>query len=269
MTSSMSRAAGGATVLRARRERRARRLLAHRSMSKALVSAAGLVGRPVRDTDGDSVGRVVDLVARWDGLAYPPITGLVVRVGFRRAYVPVQHVAALAHDQVRLATATMDLRDFRRREGEVLLVRDVVDHQLVEVDGVRVIRASDLYVAELAGQYRLVGVDVGLGTLVRRLGPARWRSVPTPERVIDWGAVQPFGQPGRPLQLRRPNQALRAMRQRTWPTCSKSSAAPSARSCWPTWTQPRPRKRWRRWNPSRSSSCCASPPLSRRPPCWP
>jgi CBS domain-containing protein len=198
--------------LRARRERRARRLLTNRAVADALVSVAGLVGRPVRDTDGETVGRVVDVVARWDGAPYPPVTGLVVRVGFRRAYVPIEHVAALSHEQVRLSTATVDLRDFRRRQGEVLLVRDVVDHQLVDVDGVRVIRASDLYVAQLASHYRLVGVDVGLGTLARRLGPARWRTRPTPERVVDWGAIQPFGQPGHPLQLRRPNQALQAMR---------------------------------------------------------
>ena len=88
----------------------------------------------------------------------------------------------------------------------------MIDHQLVDVDGVRVIRASDLYVARLAGSYRLVGADVGMGTLLRRLGPARWRARPTPERVIDWGAIQPFGHPGRPLQLRRPNTALHALR---------------------------------------------------------
>jgi CBS domain-containing protein len=202
----------GAAALRARRERRTRRLLANRAVADALVSVAGLSGRPVRDSDGAIIGRVVDLVARWDGAAYPPVTGLVVRVGFRRVFVPVEQVAELGRDGARLATTRLDLRDFRRREGEVLLVRDVVDHQLVDVDGVRVIRASDLYIAHLGDTYRLVGADVGMGTLLRRLGPVRWRTRPTPERVIDWGAIQPFGQPGRPLQLRRPNAALRALR---------------------------------------------------------
>ena len=202
----------GTAALRAHRERRARRLLTNRAVAEAVVSVAGLVGRPVRDTAGEAVGRVVDLVARWNGAAYPPVTGLVVRVGFRRAFVPVEQLATVNHDGVTLSTSRLDLRDFRRREGEVLLIRDVLDHQLVDVDGVRVIRASDLYIAELAGTYRLVGVDVGLTTLLRRLGPARWRTRPTPERVIDWGAIQPFGQPGRPLRLRRPNQGLRALR---------------------------------------------------------
>lgn len=199
-------------ALRQRRERRAHRVLASRVVADTLTSVAGLTGRPVRGTDGEPIGRIVDLVARWDGAAYPPVTGLVARVGFRRVFVPIDRVASLAHDGALLASATLDLRDFRRREGEVLLGRDVIDHQLVDVDGVRVIRASDLYVARLAGGYRLVGVDIGMGTLLRRLGPARWRTRPTPERVIDWGAIQPFGQPGQPLQLRRSNAALRAMR---------------------------------------------------------
>jgi CBS domain-containing protein len=204
--------ASGAAALRARRERRTRRLLANRTVADALLSVAGLNGRPVRAGDGEAVGRIVDLVARWDGAAYPPVTGLLVRVGFRRVFVPVEQVAELDRDGGRLATTRLDLRDFRRREGEVLLGRDVIDHQLVDVDGVRVIRASDLYIARLTGGYRLVGADVGMGTLLRRLGPSRWNARPTPERVIDWGAIQPFGQPGRPLQLRRPNAALRAMR---------------------------------------------------------
>lgn len=212
MSNPFSTRAPGTAALRDRRERRTRRLLTNRRVAEALLSVAGLTGRPVHAGNGEAIGRIVDLVARWDGAAYPPVTGLVVRVGFRRVFVSTEQIADLTRDGGRLATTRLDLRDFRRREGEVLLGRDVIDHQLVDVDGVRVIRASDLYIASLAGGYRLVGADVGMGTLLRRLGPARWRARPTPERVIDWGAIQPFGQPGRPLQLRRANSALRAMR---------------------------------------------------------
>jgi Mg/Co/Ni transporter MgtE len=74
-----------------------------------------------------------------------------------------------------------------------MLGHDVLDHQLVDVDGVQVIRAADLYLAEVLGSFRLVGVDVSNATLLRRLGPRRRRPSPTPERVIDWAAIQPFG----------------------------------------------------------------------------
>ena len=69
----------------------------------------------------------------------------------------------------------------------------MLDHQLVDIDGARVVRAADLYLATVGDAVRLVGVDVGFGSLLRRLGPARWRTRPTPEAVIDWASVHSFG----------------------------------------------------------------------------
>jgi CBS domain-containing protein len=209
------------SALRRRREHRTQRLLANRTVADALVSAAGLVGRPVRDRSGAEVGRLIDVVVRWRGEPYPPVTGLVVRVARRRVFVPVDHVEEISTERVTLRSVRLDLRDFERRPGEVVLNGDVVDHQLVDVDGVRVIRAADLYLARVGEEHRLVGVDVGFQTLLRRLGPPRWRSRPTPDRVIDWAAIQPFGTgapgasgvgPPGPMRLHTPNQALRRLR---------------------------------------------------------
>jgi CBS-domain-containing membrane protein len=196
------------TALRNRRDRRTERLLANRAVANALVSVAGLVGRPVRISGGSEVGRLADLVARWDGQPYPPITGAVVRVGRRLAFVPGEQVSDIDRPGIELRSARFSLRDFERRPGEVLLAGDVLDHQLVDVDGVRVVRASDLYLARVVDGWRLVGVDVGYQSLLRRLGPTRWRARPTPDRVIDWAAIQPFGVDPGPLRLRRENQEL-------------------------------------------------------------
>lgn len=206
------------SAFRRRREHRTQRILANRAVADALISAAGLVGRPVRDRGGAEVGRLLDVVVRWRADPYPPVTGLVARVGRRRVYVPADQVEQIGHEQVTLGSARLDLRDFERRPGEVVLNGDVIDHQLVDVDGVRVIRAADLYLARVNEEYRLVGVDVGFPTLLRRLGPPRWRTRPTPDRVIDWAAIQPFGTGGGeagapgPVHLDQSNQALRRLR---------------------------------------------------------
>ncbi len=184
-----------------------------KAVREAIVSLAGLVGRPVRNEEGKEVGRLVDVVARWSqDSPYPPVTGLVVRVGPRLAFIDIDRVARLAHAEVLLASSELVLRDFTRRDGEVLLARDVLDHQLIDVDGVKVIRAADLYLAPAGGRIRLVGVDVSLQSLLRRLGPARWRPRPTPDRVIDWAAIQPFGDPAHEVRLRGSNQGLRRLR---------------------------------------------------------
>lgn len=179
----------------------ARRRSAHERLSQttavreALVSLAGLIGKPVVNQAGDPVGHVVDLVARWDGEeTYPAVTGLVAQIGRRRSWVPYDAVDKTEQDTVRLRSARVDLREFTERPGEAALAADVVDHQLVDIEGVRVVRPSDLYLTtDALGQLRLVGMDTGLRALARRLGPARWRGRVRPSTVIDWSDVQAFG----------------------------------------------------------------------------
>lgn len=205
-------AARSVTAVRSRYEQRAGRLSAVRGVRRSLVSLAGLIGRPVLNQAGAQIGEVADVVARWNsGETYPPVVGLVVKVGRRLSFLSVEQVERLGQDGVRLRSARLDLRDFVARFGEVRLAHDVLDHQLVDTDGVRVVRASDLYLAPVGGVVRLVGVDVGLGSLLRRLGPARLRTRPTPERVIDWGAIQSFGESGA-LTLARSRSVLHRLR---------------------------------------------------------
>ena len=208
---------GPAKPLRSARRHRQKRLLAVRSVRDSLISVAGLMGSPVVNQAGDPVGRVVDIVARWDGQeAYPAVTGLVLKIGGRRSFAPMDQVSTVSRSGVTLASARLSLLEFARREGEVLLGRDVLDHQLVDVDGVQVIRPADLYLANTpapGGQaLRLVGADVSAQTLLRRLGPKRWRVVPTPERVIDWATIRPFGSEVPNVRLRASQQELRRLR---------------------------------------------------------
>ncbi|GAA3787568.1 CBS domain-containing protein [Streptomyces coacervatus] len=181
--------------LRDRRVHLERRATASKAVRTSLVSLAGLTGGPVTNQAGEEVGRVVDVVARLYGEeSYPPVTGLILRIGRRRTFLAADAIGKVHAGHVRLNTARVDLRDFARRPGEALLARDVLDHQLVDVDGIQVTRAADLYLAPLVDRVVLVGVDVSLPTLLRRLGPRRWQARPTPERVLDWQAVAPFAE---------------------------------------------------------------------------
>jgi hypothetical protein len=174
-------------ALRHRFERRSRRLEMAREIRESLVSLAGLLGRPVRHGGGEVIGKVVDLIVRWDtDEPYPPLSGVVVKVGARHAFAPGSAVASVTQREVLLATARLSLRDFVAREGETALASAVLDHQLVDIDGARVVRAADLYLATVGGDVRLVGVDVGFGSLLRRLGPVRLRTRPTPEAGPGW-----------------------------------------------------------------------------------
>jgi len=214
---SLSRPRAPTDRLRRRVAARSERLSTTRTVRQALVSLAGIIATPVRNQAGEDVGRLVDVVARIHGdERYPPVTGLVVRVGRRQAFLDAEAIQTVDHGGVRLRTSRLDLRDFRRRPGELMLARDLLDHQLVDVDGVQVIRAADLYLAPVDDRLRLVGVDVSMQSLLRRLGPKMLRGRPTPERVIDWDAVQPFADEmtsgPATVKLRATNQGLPRLR---------------------------------------------------------
>ena len=191
---------------------RARPASTIRFVTGHLISAAGLVGGVARNQAGAEIGRIKDIVVRWDDAAYPQVTGLVLRVGRRTSFLPAANIAEMDRSGVVLRSATLSLKDFERREGEIQLIDDLLDHQLIDVSGVRVVRSSDLYLASIVGTFRLVGLDVGMQSLLRRLGPAQLRRRPTPSRVIDWSTIQPISRPGEPLRLGRTRQALHRLR---------------------------------------------------------
>src|SRR5580698_6314257 len=92
---------------------RAQRLTTTRAVRRAIVSVAGLVGAPVVNQSGQTVGKLVDVVVRMHaGDRYPPITGLLVRVGSRTSFLAASSVGSIEHRLIRLRSSRLDLRDF-------------------------------------------------------------------------------------------------------------------------------------------------------------
>ncbi|MDA8262311.1 MAG: CBS domain-containing protein [Actinomycetota bacterium] len=185
------------------RASRARRLTTIAEIRSSIIPLSGLIGIRVTNQAGAEIGALEDLVVRWAAeIDYPPVTGLVVKVGGRRAFVEAEKVEVFQRNRVVLKSAKLDLRDFKKRNGEVLLAKEVLDHQLVDVEGIQVIRAAELYLAHALGRLRLVGVEVGVNALVRRLAPRRVRADARPVRVIDWSDVAAFDETSGSVKLR-------------------------------------------------------------------
>ena len=148
-----------------------------------------VLGRPVRDAEGLQVAVIKDVIVRLGEDDHPPVTGLVARYRRRDFFLRRRHLGELALKGAVLTTNILDLRPFARREGEVVLARDVLDKQLVDVDGKRVVRVNDVQIINVAGEWRVTGADVSLQGLWRRLMPAGfWGSTRTVE-VLDWANV--------------------------------------------------------------------------------
>jgi CBS domain-containing protein len=127
--------------------------------NKITLRLSRLLRRPIADSGGESLGRVADVIVRLRGADYPLATSLVAAVGGREIFVPSDQVVSLEDDPLRLTSARLSLKHFERREGEVLLRRDVLGHRLIDVENARLVRAADLELVKDGGEWVLAGVD--------------------------------------------------------------------------------------------------------------
>ena len=127
---------------------------------KTTLRLSRLLKRPVSDRGGESIGRLADVIVRLRGSDYPLVTGLVAAVGGREIFVPIDQVSSLDADPLRLSSARLDLRQFERRDGEVLLRADMLGHRLIDVENARLVRAADLELTRDGDEWVLSGVDI-------------------------------------------------------------------------------------------------------------
>lgn len=185
-----------------------------------------IIGKRVVDRQGNSVARIRDLVAELvppdpnaPEEAYldeegqpmerdvPVIKGLLARTGSNREpfFLPIAQVQTLGRDGARIRSSKLDVEPFERREGEMLLTRDLWDKQIIDLDRRKVVRVNDIIIAEgtisdspdEAHRWWVRGVDVGMGSLLRRVhidkpvGSVAKKAVQP--RIVRWQHVDVFG----------------------------------------------------------------------------
>jgi len=95
------------------------------------------------------------------------------------------------------------------------LARDLLDKQIVDTHGAKVVRVNDLQLEEKGGQLLLVGADVGLRGLLRRVGGeqvaervAALVGRKLPRGIIPWHLVEPLEASQANVRLTVPHQKL-------------------------------------------------------------
>ncbi len=148
---------------------------------------SGLLGRPTLSPNGESVGKVDDVIVRLRGGDYPLVTGVVAKVGGRQVFLPMDRVAELSQQALSMAKAKVDLGGFERRDGEVLLRQDILGHRLIDVAEAELVRAWDVELKDTGEGWVVSCLDTRRPA--RLLGLIR-RSQGHP--CQDWKAFEPL-----------------------------------------------------------------------------
>jgi CBS domain-containing protein len=161
-------------------------------MAADIIHLSAIVRSPLLGSDGERIGRVVDVIARPGEQPHPPVTGIVATVGRRELFVPMSMIATVRPGCVQLQGETLNLGRFERRPGELLLAKDLAARHLINIVGARLIRANEIELAFVDGTLEVIGVDPSSRPVLRRLLPrVLARKVPA-KAIVDWESIQPF-----------------------------------------------------------------------------
>jgi magnesium transporter len=157
------------------------------------------LNRRVYNPLGQKIGKLSDLIAE-RAEPYPMIIGIVVRTRGRqkKIYFPWEKVVRI---EPQITLSEDELRAHQRflPEKDIILLREeVMDKQIVDTFGAKVVRVNDLHFLRVNSNLRLVHVDVGFRGLMRRVGwekavdrALRWLfSYDLPNQFISWKYVQ-------------------------------------------------------------------------------
>ena len=162
-----------------------------------MIYLSQLMGNPVYAADGEKIGSVSDLGIA-TGEVFPRVTSLAFKGPGRTPFMISwrKYVDTYDEKEIHLKVPAVEIRFSYLQPDEVLIARDILNKQIVDTRGMRVVRVNDLKLSDTSStQLRLLGAEVGARGLLRSLHPALERVAlrvcrtfghPLPEKIIAW-----------------------------------------------------------------------------------
>ncbi|RLD16355.1 MAG: hypothetical protein DRI22_01350 [Caldiserica bacterium] len=165
-----------------------------------MVYFSELQRKAVYDSKGRQIGQLKDLVFV-DGTRYAEVTHLVYcgEDNYPKK-IPFGLVSEFKEQRekgkreltIKLDISLEKLNPFFIKESD-LLVGDILDKQVVDVNGVKIVRVNDVLLGKVDGKFCVVAVAVGKRSFLRRLG-LEWVLNFLPfkinEQIIPWESVE-------------------------------------------------------------------------------
>ena len=165
-----------------------------------MLHATELLGAEAYDVGGNFVGRVTELFIEPADQPNRVARLLLGRGKYQPLVARYDHVAFVAPGTVRLNVDEKALETHRPNEAWLAVQKDLLDQQIIDISGRKVVRVNDIDLAEQRAngivELRVTQVDVGLTGAVRRLlqglvSPSLIRRIQQklPARLIRWEFV--------------------------------------------------------------------------------
>lgn len=134
---------------------------------------------------GEPFGKLLDLAVS-ENRPVPPVSKIVVKKNGKKLTVPP---TAITFEKDYLVLKTQDVPFLPYDEGDFYLNEDLLDKQVIDIDGRRLVRVNDVLL-ESNGELKVMGIDVGFSGILRRLGLDKFIHIKT--RTLPWTLIEAF-----------------------------------------------------------------------------
>jgi len=173
-----------------------------------MIYISQLLRQRVWDAYGNAIGRLNDIMVSATEQNMAPLVALVLNKNRRNlCYIPAEQIASL-WPSITLKVNVDKVSAYVPQGHELLLIDRVLDQQIVDIEGKRLVRVNDLQLARSGERFFLTGVDVSGQGVLRRLGiewlgkgVSKILNHPIESRVIPWEFVASI-EHDNPLRLR-------------------------------------------------------------------
>jgi CBS domain-containing protein/sporulation protein YlmC with PRC-barrel domain len=162
------------------------------------VFVGDILGKAVLDPRGEEIGRVRDIAVE-GGSPFPRAVGLFLEKKKVTRYLPWEELSIFNRRIISSRKKDEEIPESAPSGDHLLIGRDILDKQIVDINGAKVVRVNDVKLTEVGGMALVSDVDVGMRGILRRLGVERrgdafFRAIRHPLRpqLISWAFIQPL-----------------------------------------------------------------------------
>ncbi|WP_324081752.1 magnesium transporter [Geomonas sp.] len=152
---------------------------------------SAVLKKPLINAAGQKLGTVCDLAITPDE-EFPIVSQVLIQRKGQTYAVGWDKVVLFNPTVISVSSSVEQLERYQETGHEIHVKRDILDKQIVDVNGAKVVRVNDLKLGRHKDALCLMSVDVGFRGLLRRMGCEKlWGIVQReiPEREISWEYV--------------------------------------------------------------------------------
>lgn len=158
-----------------------------------MIYLSHLLNSVIEDSSDKDIGVLRDILIRHDNEGYPAVEAILIKDKKHKnnVCIPFKYVENLSRQEISLNKTYSKVETIDVGKNYIYLMRDILDNQIIDVNGIRVVRVNDVKLAVIEGELSVVGLDISFKGVLRRMGLA-WLDFPNIFKVnlINWKDAQ-------------------------------------------------------------------------------